>query len=80
MTYKGSFYKVTNLFQLQFSPDTDVVVDAFCYGVLDGVKAYFLTHFHYDHYRGLTKKFNQPIYCSEITGWILLFYYSNTKI
>lgn len=46
--------------------DTSITVDAFSYGAIDGCNAYFLTHFHSDHYTGLNSRFKQRIYCSRV--------------
>ncbi|XP_058986526.1 uncharacterized protein LOC131806452 [Musca domestica] len=47
---------------------TRFAVDAFQYGYIEGVDYYFLTHFHADHYIGLTRKFAKPLYMSSITA------------
>lgn len=54
-----------------FIAGTGFTVDAFQYGLVEGCTAYFLTHFHSDHYAGLSKNFTFPVYCSEVSFSIL---------
>ena len=50
-------------------PGTDFVVDGFQYVKQANTTNFFLTHFHADHYGGLTKAFDAgTIFCSKVTA------------
>ena len=55
-------------------PNSSITVDAFSFGEIANCSEYFLSHYHYDHYGGLSKRFNQTdntIFTSAITSRLI---------
>lgn len=65
-------------FRVTEGTEYEVSVDAFCYKPHELISQYFLSHFHSDHYGGITKRWcsertldSKIIYCSPITSRLL---------
>ncbi|EMR09067.1 hypothetical protein PNEG_02837 [Pneumocystis murina B123] len=68
---KRTLNKICQFYKIM--PHTGFSVDAFEFGKIEGCIGYFLSHFHSDHYKGLTRHWNNGlIYCSEITGNLVI--------
>ncbi|MBE7180865.1 MAG: hypothetical protein INR71_06595, partial [Terriglobus roseus] len=64
---KPAFQRTCPFYKIM--PGMSICVDAFRYGGVKDCRAYFLSHFHSDHYIGLTSSWSHgPIFASRVTN------------